>query len=542
MAQFRPEHFSGTVRTTKDDIRFGPLSERRVNTIPPDTYGRNGDFVIVDDTATSDEILAVERVPVDVQYCQKIPFIVAAGDFTITAASGVYTITIATMDDFVEQVNRANIPELRVDFTNPKIPDGGQNFLLHANSVTFADGTSDLPSILGLVGLQTGEVIVPLGSWECFTTGSGQIDVARDGTAVTGTPFSELNFTGTGVSSVVDSGSGRVTITISGGGGGGGPGYGAIVGDVGTAIAVGASETITFGGVGVTVTATDAGAGLDTVSFDLDIADLPAGAGTPALTDSIAINIGGTTEEYLLSSLSSVFSTAAYNRIAGGDGGTATAINTTDLITFNGTGIDVVATDGGAGLDSIDLTLDIADLPDGAGPLTATDEIAVDDGGTTERHTISEVVDAALPGIAVTTIDGQLVLTVIDTTRANKVLSVAEQVWQFNENALGHLDWIRIGNASDADTGYIANFDGTVVGVSAHCENTGANSKDIHLFVNGVDNGSIGTLSGGANAIFRDNTLDIDFSQDDRIRLQAMGAGTGTIQDTVVKLTIKWRS
>ncbi|MHA1806710.1 MAG: hypothetical protein ACTSX2_03990, partial [Candidatus Thorarchaeota archaeon] len=104
MAQFRPEHFSGTVRTTKDDLRFGPLKERRVNTTPPDTFGRNGDFIIIDDTATSDENLAISRVPVDVSYCQKIPFIVAGGDFTITAASGVYTITIATMDDFIEQV------------------------------------------------------------------------------------------------------------------------------------------------------------------------------------------------------------------------------------------------------------------------------------------------------------------------------------------------------------------------------------------------------------------------------------------------------
>lgn len=541
MAQFRPEHFSGTVRTTKDDLRFGPLKTRRVNTTPPDTYGRNGDFIIIDDTATSDEVLAISRVPVDVSYCQKIPFIVAGGTFTITAASGVYTITIATMDDFIDQVTRAAIPELRVEFTDPKTPEGDQNFLLHANSVTFADGTSDLPSILGIAGLQLGEVIVALGEWECFTTGAGQIDVAEDGTAVAGTPFSELNFTGTGVSSVVDSGSGRVTITISGGGAVGGPGYGVIVGDSGTAAATIATETITFGGIDVTVVATDAGAGLDSVSFNLDIADLPDGAGAPVLGDTIAINIGGVTEEYPISAFSTLFATDAYNRIAGGDSGIATAVGVTDLITVNGTGINVRAVDAGAGLDTLNLVLDIADLADGAGPLVAGDEIAVNDGGTTVRHTIEEVVDAVLPGVDITIINSQPMLTLVDTTRLNKVLSVAESNLMFAENKVNDNDWIKIGDAGDADSSYIAEFDGTLVYASAHCENTGGNSKEMHFYIGASDSATLGTLSGGTNATFNNTTLNTDFSQGDRLRVRAVNGSGGNIQDTVVKLTLKWR-
>jgi len=539
MAQFRPEHFSGTVRTTKDDLRFGPLKERRVNTTPPDTFGRNGDFIIIDDTATSDENLAISRVPVDVSYCQKIPFIVAGGDFTITAASGVYTITIATMDDFIEPVTRAAIPELRVEFTDPKTPSGGQNFLLHANSVTFADGTSDLPSILGIAGLQVGEVTVALGEWECFTTGSGQIDVAEDGTAVVGTPFSELNFTGTGVTSVVDSGSGRVTITISGGAAGG-PAYGTIVGDTGTAVATVVSELITFGGIGITVVAADAGAGLDTVSFNLDIADLPAGGGSPALGDTIAINIGGTTEEYPISALSSLFLGTAYSRIAGGDGGLAIAIGS-DTITVNGTGINVTATDAGAGLDTLDLVMDIADLPDGAGPLVPGDELGVDDGGTTVRHTIEEVVDAVLPGVDITVINSQPMLTLIDTTRLNKVLSVAESNLIFSENKLNDNDWIQIGNANDADASYIAEFDGTLVYASAHCESTGGNSKEIHFYIGAADSATLGTLVAGTNVSFNNVTANVDFSQGDRLRVRAQNGSGGDIQDTVVKLTLKWR-
>jgi hypothetical protein len=541
MAQFRPEHFSGTVRTTKDDLRFGPLKERRVNASPPDTYGRNGDFVIIDDTATSDEQLAITRVPVVAQFCQKIPFIVSGGTFTISATSGVYTITIATMDDFVDQVNRAQIPELRVEFTDPKTPSGGQNFLLHANSVTFSDGTSDLPSALGITGLQVGEVIVALGSWECFTSGSGQIDVADDGTAVIGTPFSELNFAGTAITSIVDSGSGRVTITIDDTIGGGGINYGSIAGDTGTAIATTSSELITFGGIGVTVVATNAGAGLDTISFNMDIADLPNGAGSPALGDTIAINIGGTTEEYPISALSALFLGTAYSSIAGGDGGTAVAIGS-DLITVNGTGINVRAINAGAGLDTLNLILDIADLPDGAGPLIPGDELGVDDGGTTVRHTIEEVVDAVLPGVDITIINGQPMLTLIDTTRANKILSVAESNITFSENKVNHNDWIQIGNANDADSGYIAEFDGTLVYASAHCENTGGNTKEIHFYIGAADSATLGSLTGGANATFNNVTLNTDFVQGDRLRVRAHDGAGGDIQDTVVKLTLKWRS
>jgi len=442
------------------------------------------------------------------------------------------------MNDFVDQVNRANIPELRVEYSNPKTPDGGNNFILHANSVTFADGTSDLPSVLGIAGLQVGDVVVATGTWECFTVGTTAVDVLFGGVPVIGAPFTDLNFTGTGVTSVVDAGSGRVDITISGGGG---PAYGVIIGDTGTATATVASETITFGGIGIDVVATDAGAGLDTILFNLDISDLPAGGGTPVGTDTIAINDGGTTVSYPLSSLAGLFGGVGYGSIAGGDGGTATATTASELITFNGTGINITSMDVGAGADTTNFVLDIEDLPDGVGPLTSTDEIAVDDGGTTQRFTLEEVKEAVLPGITITFINGQPMLTLEDTTRGDKILSVAEQSMIFSDAQLSHLKWLEIGDANDGDSGYIMDFDGTLVYATGHCENTAANSKDIHLFINGVDNGSLGTLSGGANSTFTDVTLDIDFNQGDKIRLQAQGSGTGSIEDTVVKITVKWR-
>lgn len=148
---------------------------------------------------------------------------------------------------------------------------------------------------------------------------------------------------------------------------------------------------------------------------------------------------------------------------------------------------------------------------------------------------------SSIDGLAVTVINGQPMLTLEDTTRADKILSVAEQVVQFAENRLDHNDWIQIGNATDADSSFVADFNGTITFATGHCENTTVNNKDVHLYVNGVDEGSIGSLFGGTNAVFINNTLNVDIAQGDRIRLRAVDDATGRIEDTVIKLTFKWR-
>ncbi len=146
-----------------------------------------------------------------------------------------------------------------------------------------------------------------------------------------------------------------------------------------------------------------------------------------------------------------------------------------------------------------------------------------------------------ITGLTTTIINGHPMLTLADTTRSNKVLTIAETHLMFAENRLSDQDWIQIANANDAESSFIANFDGTVVNISAHCENTGGNSKEIRLYINGVDTLGLGTLSGGVNATINDTTLDTDFSQGDRIRLRAINGSGGAIQDTVIKITVKWR-
>jgi len=148
---------------------------------------------------------------------------------------------------------------------------------------------------------------------------------------------------------------------------------------------------------------------------------------------------------------------------------------------------------------------------------------------------------SGVPGLTITVINGQPMLTLEDTTRADKILSVGEQPLQWNEKDLDDLDWVRIGDANDADTGWLADFDGTIVYASAHCENTGAASKDIRIYIDAVDTALAGTLSGGANATFNNTTLNVDFSQGDRLRLRAINGVAGKIGDTTIKLTVKWR-
>jgi len=146
-----------------------------------------------------------------------------------------------------------------------------------------------------------------------------------------------------------------------------------------------------------------------------------------------------------------------------------------------------------------------------------------------------------IPGMTITIINGQPVLTLEDTTRGNKILSVAEVPVVYAENSLKHNDWLEIGNANNADSAYIATFDGTIVSATAQCENVNGNDKNIHLIINNVDQGAIGSLIGPTLDTFINTVIDIDFNQADSLRLQARDGITGKIEDTVVKLVLKWR-
>ena len=403
-------------------------------------------------------------------------------------------------------------------------------------------------------------------------------------------------------------------------------------GDSGTASPATNTDTINFvGGTNGGITTVASEPGTDQIAFNITPIDLTTGAATLTTADFIIVSdsadaVSTVALKYtfadMIADLSLLTSTTgvtdAFGVIAGGDGGTnATAIGT-DTITVNGTGINVTTTNGGAGADTLDLLLDVSDLPAFTGSVVGADTIAVNNAGTTEQVALSTLitdlgiltsvsasVDEDELGIVVTggdtigltidtltdpgddlaatdefvihdksegtgganrkitgtnvaegvasilgivdltfsTINGQTILTYEDGTRT-KTLSVDSNTYTFSDNTLDDGSWVEIGNAIDTDAGHIMPFDGTIVGVTAMTENANASTYELDLFINGaLDSAGIATLTGTGIDTDVDMTLDRDFSQGDRIRIQVdRTAGSGIMQDTVVNLLVRWRA
>ncbi len=195
--------------------------------------------------------------------------------------------------------------------------------------------------------------------------------------------------------------------------------------------------------------------------------------------------------------------------------------------------------------------LDIVGLVDPDADLAATDEFAIHDksegtAGANRKITGQNVSDgvlsiAGLTGLTLTSIGGQEVLTIPDTTRANKVLSIETTAIAWSENRVGNNDWLQIGNANDADSGYIIPLNATIVKVTAHTENDNNNTKDIDLYIDAANNGAIATFTAvnGENED-SDVTLNIDVTAGQKLRLRGAATG-GVVEDIVVTIWLKWR-
>lgn len=205
--------------------------------------------------------------------------------------------------------------------------------------------------------------------------------------------------------------------------------------------------------------------------------------------------------------------------------------NEDGLAVTNGNG---VAGDPTVGLDIVGLPA----LSDALAP--GTDEIPIYNASVTANENITP---NQILAAAVSTINSQPVPTFVDTTRSNKVLSMSDVSFTWGENVLGHNDWIRTaGNAHNALSGYIMPLQGTVVYVGAHCEDCNGNTKDLHLYIDGVDQGSIATLTGVGEDSDFNATLDLNFTQGQKLRLRSVGSGSGDIEDTVATVHVRWRA
>lgn len=126
-----------------------------------------------------------------------------------------------------------------------------------------------------------------------------------------------------------------------------------------------------------------------------------------------------------------------------------------------------------------------------------------------------------------------------DATRGNKMLSSESFTIIFSENMVNHMDWIQVGIASDADSGFIMPFPGTIVRATGHCEDTKSNTMNFHLYINSGSIGSLFAISGNNEQSASALDLNYDFEAGDKLRLR--GIGSGKIEDTVIVLWIKWR-
>jgi hypothetical protein len=328
--------------------------------------------------------------------------------------------------------------------------------------------------------------------------------------------------------------------------------FGVITGDTGTATADSPADTVAFTGTGITITAT---AGTNAaVSFALDVNGLTAGAETLVSTDTIAVYDGTATLKYTFADVIEDFDIAtgigsATGLLVADGSGNITAVD----IAVSGAGAEAGLTitngDGQAGNPTIGL--DITGTAAAGENLAATDEIIVYNASASanEKMTGQELADGisnliSLPGgLAVTTIGGQNVLTLIDSTRSNKVLSVESTDLTWSENRLGNNEWLQIGSAVDSTSGYIMPLDATIVMVTAQTADDNNNTKAIDLYIDGVSTTAgivdFNPAVNGENT-YSDTTLNIDVAAGEKLQLRGASTG-GFIEDVVVTLWVKWR-
>ena len=120
-----------------------------------------------------------------------------------------------------------------------------------------------------------------------------------------------------------------------------------------------------------------------------------------------------------------------------------------------------------------------------------------------------------------------------------KYLSNETSTFIYSENKIANMDWINIGGATNAESGIIMPYKGTVIRATGNCRNVANRTAHIHLFINTLSIGSILSFSGTGAQNSSSLNLNVDFDAGDRIRVR--GITTGNTNDVVIALWIKWR-
>lgn len=118
-------------------------------------------------------------------------------------------------------------------------------------------------------------------------------------------------------------------------------------------------------------------------------------------------------------------------------------------------------------------------------------------------------------------------------------VSVETCNFTFGENCISRYEWMKIGRASDSDSGFIMPHNGVIVGYSAHCENGRNMAQEFKLYIDGVRNDLFAFPMGNGNVTAHAMNVNLPFLQNQKIRLRAWDKGN--IDDTVINLFVKWR-
>lgn len=130
-------------------------------------------------------------------------------------------------------------------------------------------------------------------------------------------------------------------------------------------------------------------------------------------------------------------------------------------------------------------------------------------------------------------------MPVFISSAKGKTLSVTMATFTWSEARLTNNDWYQIGTANNTDTGHVMPFDGTIVGMTMHCENGHGIPSDLDMYLaTAGTTTTLYTINAPNEHVYTDSSLNIDFVAGEKIRLRNVG---DTIEDTVVTLLVQWR-
>ena len=527
-----------------------------------DTGGRTGVEVDITTGDSADDVATATRSAIG-----------ALADFSTGGATNVVTITNAAVGDVpdakdgtaatgftfdVPTTQGAGARDLRTE--DPTVVHESQDLLdaIAAGDVEVLDpldGTTALSEANSLLAVQVHNDPHFRGGpgldlWATFDadTGSTTADVPADTLTVAG---------GTGISTTIAGD----TLTIATTGGVGMQNlFETITGDTGSAVADNTTDTVALIGATNGGITTIASSTPDEVTFSVTPIDLTTGGATLALGDFLIVSDSADTAttiplKYTFTDI--VEDLDIPNAITVNGFVVRTAADTYASRTLDASvdedELGIVITDGDGVAGDPQIGLDIVGLTDPAADLATTDEFPVHDksegtGGANRKMTGQNVSDgvlsiAGLTGLTVTTIGGQEVLTLIDTTRASKVLSVETSAITWSENVIGSNDWLDVGGATHADLGYVIPLNATIVKMTGHTADNRGNARDIDLYIDDVlSTSSIVVFTGGPSGQEEDSdvTLNIDVTAGEKLQLRG-DAAAGNLDDVVITLWLKWR-